>query len=44
MGFKQTLLAPIILIVYLFVAIFDILKNLFESIGEQLVKTTFKIK
>jgi len=44
MGFRQTLLALPILICYLFVAIFDGLKRLFESIGEKLISVTFKMK
>ena len=42
MGFKQSLLVLPILIIYLFIAIFDYLKRLFESIGEKLINIAFK--
>ena len=42
MGFRQSLLVLPILIIYLFVAIFDGLKRLFESIGEKLTDIAFK--
>ena len=41
MGFKQTILALIILVIYMFVGIFAGLKRLFESWGQKLTDIAF---
>jgi len=41
MGLKQTILAPIILVIYMFVAIFVGFKRLFEYVGQKLTDIAF---